>query len=151
MASLNKLLWFQQRAIRIRIAFYNRFWGMHIHPTAKLSMSVRLDKTYPAGIYIGERSYVAFEVAILTHDLTRKKKARTIIGRHCFIGARSTILPGVTVGDGAIVGAGSMVTADVPPHTIVAGNPARVLRRDIEVREYGVFKSAPAKAQLPQD
>jgi acetyltransferase-like isoleucine patch superfamily enzyme len=151
MASLNKLLWLQQRVIRIRIAFYNRFWGMNIHPTARLSMSVRLDKTYPAGVYIGEKSYIAFEVAILTHDYTRKKKARTTIGRHCFIGARSTIFPGVTVGDGSIVGAGSVVTADVPPHTVVAGNPARMLRTDIEVREYGVFRSAPTKAQLPED
>ena len=45
------------------------------------------------------------------------------------MGSSATILAGVTVGEGAIVGAGAVVTKDIPPWTIVAGNPARVLRR----------------------
>jgi acetyltransferase-like isoleucine patch superfamily enzyme len=45
------------------------------------------------------------------------------------IGSSATILCGVTIGEGAIIGAGSVVTKDVPPYTIVAGNPARVLRK----------------------
>ncbi len=44
------------------------------------------------------------------------------------IGAKSIIVRGVTIGEGAIVGAGSVVTRDVPPYTIVAGNPARIIR-----------------------
>lgn len=52
----------------------------------------------------------------------------TTIERGASIGSNATILCGVTVGEGAIVGAGSVVTHDVPPHSIVAGNPARVLR-----------------------
>jgi UDP-2-acetamido-3-amino-2,3-dideoxy-glucuronate N-acetyltransferase len=56
----------------------------------------------------------------------------TLIKQGASIGSNATILCGVTVGEGAIVGAGSVVTKDVPPYTIVAGNPARVLRR-IEV------------------
>ncbi len=52
----------------------------------------------------------------------------TVIKQGASIGSNATILCGVTVGEGAIVGAGSVVTKDVPPHTIVAGNPARVLR-----------------------
>jgi len=51
------------------------------------------------------------------------------IGNDVWIGTRVVILPGITIGDGAVVGAGSIVTRDVPPLTIVAGNPARVLRR----------------------
>jgi len=51
------------------------------------------------------------------------------IGSDVWIGAHATVLDGITVGDGAIVGAGSVVTHDVPPHTVVAGVPARVLRR----------------------
>ena len=51
----------------------------------------------------------------------------TEIGDYAWIGARATILPGVTVGEGAVVGAGSVVTKDVQPHTIVAGNPARMI------------------------
>jgi len=53
----------------------------------------------------------------------------TVIKRRASIGSGATLLCGITVGEGAIVGAGSVVTRDVPPHTIVAGNPARVRRR----------------------
>lgn len=51
-----------------------------------------------------------------------------IIGSHVWIGARAVILPGVTIGDYAIVGAAAVVTKDVPPRTAVAGNPARPIR-----------------------
>jgi len=50
------------------------------------------------------------------------------IKRGCWIGQNVVILPGVTIGEGAIIGAGSVVTRDVPANTIVAGNPARVIR-----------------------
>src|SRR5579875_3208665 len=53
---------------------------------------------------------------------------QTIVERGASIGTSATILCGLTIGEGAIVGAGSVVTRDVPPHTIVAGNPARVVR-----------------------
>jgi UDP-2-acetamido-3-amino-2,3-dideoxy-glucuronate N-acetyltransferase len=53
----------------------------------------------------------------------------TIVRKSASIGSGSTILCGVEIGEGALVGAGSVVTRNVPPHTIVAGNPARVLRR----------------------
>jgi acetyltransferase-like isoleucine patch superfamily enzyme len=53
----------------------------------------------------------------------------TLVKRGASIGSSATILCNVTIGEGAIVGAGSVVTRDVPPHAIVAGNPARVLRR----------------------
>ena len=50
-----------------------------------------------------------------------------LIGDRVWIGYRSVILPGVSIGDGAVVGAGSVVTRDVPPYAIVAGNPARII------------------------
>lgn len=53
----------------------------------------------------------------------------TLVQRRASIGSNATILCGVTIGEGAIVGAGSVVTRDVPPYTVVAGNPARVLRK----------------------
>jgi acetyltransferase-like isoleucine patch superfamily enzyme len=52
----------------------------------------------------------------------------THVGRRASIGSGAVILCGVRIGEGALVGAGSVVTTDVPPHTVVAGNPARVLR-----------------------
>lgn len=53
----------------------------------------------------------------------------TLVKRGASIGSSATILCGITVGEGAIVGAGSVVTKDVPAHTVVAGNPARVLKK----------------------
>lgn len=55
-------------------------------------------------------------------------KGDTVIGNDVWIGTKAVILPGVTIGDGAIVGAHSVVTRDVPPYTIVAGNPATAIR-----------------------
>lgn len=62
----------------------------------------------------------------------------TVIGNDVWIGRDATIMPGVTIGDGAIVATGAVVVADVPPYTVVAGNPARPVRQrfvagDIEV------------------
>ena len=54
---------------------------------------------------------------------------RTLIKRRASIGSNATILCGVTIGEGSVIGAGSVVTKDVPPNTIVAGNPARTLRK----------------------
>lgn len=54
--------------------------------------------------------------------------AEIVIGDGAWLASRCTVLPGVTIGAGAIVGAGSIVTRDVPPHTLVAGVPARVIR-----------------------
>ena len=53
----------------------------------------------------------------------------TLVKRGASIGSSATLLCGITIGENAIVGAGSVVTKDVPPNTIIAGNPARILRR----------------------
>jgi acetyltransferase-like isoleucine patch superfamily enzyme len=57
---------------------------------------------------------------------------------------RSLILPGVEIGDGSVVGAGAVVTKSGPPRSLVAGNPARILRENIEVGRYGRFLEADA-------
>ena len=54
------------------------------------------------------------------------------IGNHVWIGVNCTILKGVTIGDGAIIAAGSVVTKDVPAHSLVGGVPAKVIRTDVE-------------------
>jgi len=118
-------------------AYYVRVLGMDIAPSATFSLKVKFDHAHPRGIHIGPDSYVAFGAVIFSHDMTRNLRLDTRIGARCFIGANSIILPGVTIGDGVIVGAGSVVTKDVPPNVVVAGNPARVLRTDIRTYRYG--------------
>jgi acetyltransferase-like isoleucine patch superfamily enzyme len=144
MWGLNKLQWIRRAIVRAKWLYYTRFWGMDIHPTASYSLSVRFDKTNPKGVHIGAETYVAFEAAILTHDLTRGLYLDTRIGKRCFIGARSIILPGVEIGDECVIGAGSVVTRSLPPRSMAAGNPARIIRSNIEViSRYG--RLAPAE------
>jgi acetyltransferase-like isoleucine patch superfamily enzyme len=137
MANLNQFLGLRKRIIGLKRLYLTRIWGMDIDPTASFSLSARFDRTNPRGLHIGPESYVAFEATILTHDMTRRMHRDTRIGRRCFIGGRSIVMPGVTIGDESIVGSGSVVTRDVPANSIVAGNPARILRRGVKLGPYG--------------
>ena len=82
-------------------------------------------------ITIGNNVTIAPQAYLLAHDASTKRElGYTKIGRidikdNVFIGARSLIMPGVTIGEGSIVAAGSVVTKDVKPNTVVAGNPAK--------------------------
>ena len=87
------------------------------------------------GISVGKGTKIGPRVNLITENHGIAPSRRTFlaskairIGRNVWIGAAATILPGVTVGDNAIVAAGSVVSHDVPPNTIVAGVPAKVIR-----------------------
>ena len=87
-------------------------------------------------IEIGENVIISENVIIRdsdNHQITGGNSmfAPVIIKDNAWIGMSAIILKGVTVGEGAIVAAGSVVTKDVPPHTIVAGVPARVIKKDV--------------------
>jgi len=88
-----------------------------------------------SGITIGEDAAIGSYVLITDsdfHGISPSSRPRTqpiTIGDHVWIGMRATILKGVTIGDGAIVAAGSVVTRDVEPDTLVAGSPAAFVRR----------------------
>jgi acetyltransferase-like isoleucine patch superfamily enzyme len=103
-----------------------------------------------SSIEIGDDVLIAFEVVIMdhnSHSLTFRERQHDVrdwirgqkdwstvamapvrISNKAWIGVRAIVLKGVTIGEGAIVGAGSIVTSDVPPWTVVAGNPARIIR-----------------------
>ncbi len=140
--SLGRLRFLRTMLTGLRRRFFVSVMGMDIHPTVEMSLSAKPDMTFPKGVHIDEFTYVAFNARILTHDRTRGLYVQTRIGKNCFIGGESLILPGVTIGDNCVIGAGSVVTKDVPPRSIVAGNPAKVLKTDIEVEAYGRFVDA---------
>lgn len=87
------------------------------------------------GITIGDGALIGHNVVLATinHDLNPEENRKNhyapiTIGAHVWIGSNATILPGVTLGDWAVVAAGAVVTQDVPPRTVVGGVPAKVLK-----------------------
>ena len=68
-------------------------------------------------------------------------KGDTVIGNDVWIGQNATILPGVRIGDGAIIGAGSVVGHDVAPYTVVAGNPAKMIRKRFDDELIGLMEA----------
>ena len=123
--------------INIQYFIYTRIYKMDIHPTARVNFGAKLDLKGGKRIHIGEESYVAPGAVIFTHDYARGLLADTTIGKRCFIGTNAIIMPGVTIGDEVVVGSGAVVTKDVPSHCIVAGNPARVIRKGIRTEKFG--------------
>lgn len=88
------------------------------------------------GIRIGDGTLIGHNVvlATLNHDMDPEKRrwmhpAPIIIGKRVWIGANATVVPGVSIGDNAVVAAGAVVTKDVPADTVVGGVPARVLKK----------------------
>jgi acetyltransferase-like isoleucine patch superfamily enzyme len=97
------------------------------------------------GIFIGENVSISAGVWLVTgtHDMNDPLFPATykpiVIGDYVWIGMRATILPGVTLGEGAVVMAGAMVTRDVPPYAVVGGIPARVIRqRELRAPSYSL-------------
>ena len=114
--------------------------GVHIIMGDRVQIGDRVSIMYNfvcmsrGGVVIEDDVSIAANTQILTNNHDEQEHRillckPVVIRRGAWIGAGVTILPGVTVGEHAIVGAGAVVTHDVPPNTIVVGNPARVLRR----------------------
>jgi maltose O-acetyltransferase len=103
-----------------------------------LSVNVLIDNRFPENIYIGRDVWLTNGVKIICHSQTslmqqetlslRETIAPVIIKDGAFIGVGAIILPGVTIGQCSRIGAGSVVTHDIPDNCFAAGNPAKVIR-----------------------
>ena len=107
--------------------------GMHLGEDVWLPRSTWIDPDYCFLISIGDHCGLGGECLILAHDaqmdefLDAGRIGRVVIHESCHIGSRTVILPGVEIGPRTIVGANSVVSRSLPPDTVCAGNPARVL------------------------
>ena len=110
--------------------------GKNIHIGKNVFINMGCKFQDQGGIFIGDGTLIGHNVVLATLNHAKSPRNRSTmipapihIGRRVWIGSNATVLPGVTIGDGAIVAAGAVVTRDVPENTIVSGMPARVMRR----------------------
>lgn len=117
-------------SLRLKNAMYRSFLRMKVGGETAIALMVMMDVFFPEKITIGRNSIIGYNTTILTHEylLNEYRLGPVEIGSHVMIGANCTILPGVRIGDYAVVAAGSVVTRDVESYTFVAGNPARLIR-----------------------
>jgi serine acetyltransferase len=107
-----------------------RLLGMKLGRNVTIASGVTLDYFFPELIEIGDNTIVGMDAMLLTHEFLhdRWRKGKVTIGSNVLIGARSTVLAGVSVGSGAKVSAMSLVHRSVPERAFVGGVPAGVIR-----------------------
>ncbi|MGM7702852.1 acyltransferase [Pseudalkalibacillus sp. Hm43] len=115
--------------IPVKNWLYKTFLRMKVGDQTAFALMVMLDIMFPEKISVGKNSIIGYNTTILTHEYLIKeyRLGSVVIGDEVMIGANSTILPGVTIGDGAIVSAGSLVHRDVEAGSFVGGNPMQVI------------------------
>ena len=122
-----------------------RWIGIQVGSQTAIAFKVTMDILFPELIRIGRNSIIGFNTTILAHEylVDEYRLGEVVIGDEVMIGANSLILPGVHIGDRAVVAAGSVVTKDVPPGVFVGGHPARPIKRRAVL--------GPADGDLPAD
>lgn len=131
----------------VRFKFYKIQGYSNIEKGVILESGLNLDKVNPSGIIIKKNTLVASRVTILTHEHVKRNKhnrklpwiTNTEIGENCFIGINAMILPGVKIGNNVIIGASSVVTKDIPDGCIAVGNPAKVIKKNIEMDDKAIL------------
>lgn len=122
---------------RVRL---NRWRGVNIGKGVWIGYDTIIETSCPHLVTIGDRAAIGIRVTIIAHN---REQRGVVIEEDASIGAGVIILPNVTIGHGAIVTAGSVVTTSVPPHTMVQGNPARPIAKvdvplglDVSLKEF---------------
>jgi len=111
-------------------AFFYRLIGMRIGRKVSIGVMSGFGIFFPHLITLKDNCIIGAHALILEHEFTQRefRTGRTVIGKNCLVGGRSTILCGVKIGDNSVVCAGSVVTKDVPENVMVAGVPAKVIK-----------------------
>lgn len=116
---------------------HTNFGGAHVHFGKNVYANFNLTLVDDTHIYVGDYTMIGPNVTIATaghpilpvlREQAYQYNASVHIGRNCWLGAGVIVLPGVTIGDNSVIGAGSIVTKDIPANVIAVGNPCRVLR-----------------------
>lgn len=122
--------------------FHANWGGAHIHLGDSIYANFNFTAVDDSHIYIGSYTMIGPNVTVATagHPILPELREKAYqfnmpvhIGRNCWIGARAVIMPGVTIGDNSVIGAGSVVTKDIPENVVAYGNLCRVAR---EINEY---------------
>ena len=126
--------------------FHSNFGGKNVHFGNNVYANFNLTLVDDTNIYVGDYTMFGPNVTIVTatHAVCPELREQGYqynlpvhIGRNCWLGAGVTVLPGVTIGDNSVIGAGSLVTKDIPANVVAYGVPAKVVREiDEHDREY---------------
>jgi len=110
---------------------YRHLLGMEVGQKTAFALMVMVDLMFPEKISVGSDSIIGYNTTLLTHEylIDEYRLGDIKIGDQVMIGANCTILPGVTIGDRAVVAAGSVVTKDIEADTFVGGNPIQTIER----------------------
>lgn len=136
--------------VYIEAPFYANWGGHHCHFGKMVYANYNLTCVDDTHIYIGDYTMIGPNVTIATagHPILPELREKLYqynmsvkIGRNCWIGAGVTIVPGVTIGDNTVIGAGSIVTKDIPANVVAVGNPCKVMRQINEHDKEYYFKN----------
>ena len=131
---------------RFAILTLHRWRGIEVGRGCFIDPSAIMETAHPGNICVGDDVRVAANVVIMTHikpphflrnhSIMDSRLAPVVLEDSCFIGVSAVIMPGVRVGQAAVVASGAVVVGDVPPFAMVAGNPAKVDKRFIRPDDY---------------
>lgn len=116
-------------SFRLKNLLY-RMIGVKVGPNASLAPGVMLDMLFPEQIIIGDNVVIGLNTTVLAHEFLVKewRIGKVVIEKDVTIGANCTILPGVIIGEGAVVSAMSLVNRDIPAYSFWGGVPVRQIR-----------------------
>lgn len=114
---------------RVKNWLYRTFLRMEVGKQTSFALMVMPDIMFPEKIKVGSNSIIGYNTTLLAHEylIDEYRIGEVVIGNNVLIGANSTILPGVTIGDNAVVSAASLVHKSVPAGAFVGGNPMKII------------------------